>query len=182
MSGFPFIGHRNSDNNLESTFIISTKILRWYSILYSFYIYINLMLNFTMIIIFGSWDSVVGIATGYGLDDRRVGVRIPEGSRSFSSLRRPDRLWVPPSLLSNEYRGFFSWGKAAETWSWPHLQLVPRSRKVDLYIHSPIRLHGVVLYYLSTGTNLPFLPSYFIILHYLFIVGYHYGIFIILFH
>jgi hypothetical protein len=27
---------------------------------------------------------------------------------------------------------------------------------VDLYIHSPIRLHGVVLNYLSTGTTLPF--------------------------
>jgi hypothetical protein len=26
---------------------------------------------------------------------------------------------------------------------------------VDLYIHSPIRLHGVVLNYLSTGTTLP---------------------------
>jgi hypothetical protein len=27
---------------------------------------------------------------------------------------------------------------------------------VDLYIHSPLRLHGVVLNYLSTGTTLPF--------------------------
>jgi hypothetical protein len=26
---------------------------------------------------------------------------------------------------------------------------------VDLYIHSPIRLHGVVLNWLSTGTTLP---------------------------
>jgi hypothetical protein len=29
---------------------------------------------------------------------------------------------------------------------------------MDLYIHSPIRLHGVVLNYLSTGTTLPTLP------------------------
>jgi hypothetical protein len=28
---------------------------------------------------------------------------------------------------------------------------------VDLYIHSPIRLHGVVLNSLSTGTTLPYL-------------------------
>jgi hypothetical protein len=28
-----------------------------------------------------SWDSVVGIATGYGLDDRGVGVRVPVRSR-----------------------------------------------------------------------------------------------------
>jgi hypothetical protein len=27
---------------------------------------------------------------------------------------------------------------------------------VDLYIHSPIRLHGVVLNYLSTGTTSPY--------------------------
>jgi hypothetical protein len=37
-------------------------------------------------------NSVVGIATGYGLDDRGVEVRVPVGSRIFSSPRRPDRL------------------------------------------------------------------------------------------
>jgi hypothetical protein len=37
-------------------------------------------------------DSVVGIATGYGLNDGGVGVRVPVGSRIFSSPRRPDRL------------------------------------------------------------------------------------------
>jgi hypothetical protein len=31
-----------------------------------------------------SRDSVVGIATDYGLDDRGVGVRVPIGSRIFS--------------------------------------------------------------------------------------------------
>jgi hypothetical protein len=31
-------------------------------------------------------DSAVGIATGYGLDGRGVGVRVPVGSRIFSSL------------------------------------------------------------------------------------------------
>jgi hypothetical protein len=44
-------------------------------------------------------DSVVGIATGYGLDDRRVGVRVPVGSRIFSSARRPN-------IVSNGYRGY----------------------------------------------------------------------------
>jgi len=28
----------------------------------------------------------------------------------FSSPTRPDRLWAPPTPLSNGYRGFFSWG------------------------------------------------------------------------
>jgi hypothetical protein len=57
-----------------------------------------------------SRDSSVGIATGYGLDDRGVGVRVPVGSSIFSSPRRPDRLWCPPILLSNWYRGLFSLG------------------------------------------------------------------------
>jgi hypothetical protein len=59
-------------------------------------------------------DSVVGIATGYEMKDRGVGVRILVGSRIFSSPRRPDRPWGPLSLLSNEYRGLFPGGKVAE--------------------------------------------------------------------
>jgi hypothetical protein len=54
---------------------------------------------------FRSRDSVVGIATCYGLDNRGVGVRVPVGSRIFSSPYRPDRLWGPLNLLSNGYRG-----------------------------------------------------------------------------
>jgi hypothetical protein len=40
--------------------------------------------------------SVVGIATGYWLDDGGIGVRVPVGSRIFSSPNRPDRLWGSP--------------------------------------------------------------------------------------
>jgi hypothetical protein len=63
-----------------------------------------------------SLDSSVGIATGYGLDDRGIGVRVPEGSRIFSSRRRPDWLWAPPNLLFNGLGGggSFPGGKAAE--------------------------------------------------------------------
>jgi hypothetical protein len=42
--------------------------------------------------------------TGYGLNGRGVGVRVPVGSRIFSS-RRPDRLWSPPNFLSDGYLG-----------------------------------------------------------------------------
>jgi hypothetical protein len=61
---------------------------------------------FTTHILKGSgWDSAVGTAAGYGLDDRGVEVRVLVGSRIFSSSHCPDRLWGPPSLLSNGYQG-----------------------------------------------------------------------------
>jgi hypothetical protein len=37
--------------------------------------------------------SSVGIATGYELGDREVGVRVPAYARIFSSPLRPDRLY-----------------------------------------------------------------------------------------
>jgi hypothetical protein len=44
-----------------------------------------------------SRDSSVGITTGYGMDDRGVGVRVPVGIRIFSFPRRPDQLWGSPN-------------------------------------------------------------------------------------
>jgi hypothetical protein len=40
---------------------------------------------------------------------RGFGVRVPVGAWRFSSPRRPDWLWSPPSLLANGYRGLFPW-------------------------------------------------------------------------
>jgi hypothetical protein len=81
-----------------------------------------------------SRDIVVGIATGYVLDDRGVGVRVPVGSRIFSSSCRPDLLWG----LSNPS---YPLGTAG---SFPglttNLQLVPRSRKcgsIHPFPHAP---------------------------------------------
>jgi hypothetical protein len=82
-------------------------------------------------------DSSVGIALGYGLDDRGS---IPgECWEFFSKPPRPERLWGPPSLLSNGYPGALSPGvkrlgreadhsppSSAEVKEW-----------VELYLHSP---------------------------------------------
>jgi hypothetical protein len=94
-----------------------------------------------------SRDSVVGIATGYKLDDGGVGVRVPVGLRIFSSPRRPDRLCGPPNLLSYGYRGLFPRGVKRPVREADHSPTASAEVKenVDLYIHYPIRLHGVVL-------------------------------------
>jgi hypothetical protein len=55
----------------------------------------ELLLLITVVMV-RSQDSAVGIATGYDMDDRQVWVRIPVGSRIFSSPRRPDRIRPPP--------------------------------------------------------------------------------------
>jgi hypothetical protein len=86
-----------------------------------------------------SRDSVVSIATGYGLEG--VEIRVPVGSRIFSFPRHPDRLWGPFNLLSNEYRGLFfrvQSGRGVKLTT--HLQLVLRSRKcgsIHLLPHTP---------------------------------------------
>jgi hypothetical protein len=43
-------------------------------------------------------DSVVGIATGHGLDDRGVGVLIPVVSRIFSTSSRPALGFTQPPI------------------------------------------------------------------------------------
>jgi hypothetical protein len=51
----------------------------------------------------------VSITMGYGLDGPGS---IPGSVRFLSSPQRPDRLWGPPSLLSNGYRQLLPRGKA----------------------------------------------------------------------
>jgi hypothetical protein len=46
--------------------------------------------------------ALVGIVTGYRLDDCGVRVQVPIGKRNFSS-QLPDHLFGPPSLVSNGY-------------------------------------------------------------------------------
>jgi hypothetical protein len=68
------------------------------------------------------------------------------GKIFFSSPRRPNRLWGPPSLLCNEYLNLFPRkGVKRPGYEADHLYVVPRSRMVDLYFHSPVSFRGVVL-------------------------------------
>jgi hypothetical protein len=68
--------------------------------------------------------SVVGLATGYGLDGPGIESRWGEIFRT-----RPDRPWSPPSLLYNGYR-FFPGGKSGRGVTLTsHPLLMPWSRK-----------------------------------------------------
>jgi hypothetical protein len=68
----------------------------------------------------GSRDSLVGIALGYGLDDRGSGVRLPAGAGNFSLYYRVQNgSGAHPASYPIGNRGFFPGGKAAGAWSWP---------------------------------------------------------------
>jgi hypothetical protein len=61
----------------------------------------NASLLYTSFLASNLRDSLVGMATRCGLDGR--GLIAERGMRFFSTPQRPDRLWSPPSLLSNGY-------------------------------------------------------------------------------
>jgi hypothetical protein len=63
------------------------------------------MIFLTYLELYRSRDIAIGVATGYDLDQRGVGVRVPVWSRIFCSPRRPDRLWGPLNHVCNGYKG-----------------------------------------------------------------------------
>jgi hypothetical protein len=69
--------------------------------------YLATGLDATVPICHTSRNSAVGMATGYGLNGRGVGVQVPVGARFVSSERRPGWFCDPPSRISNGYRGLF---------------------------------------------------------------------------
>ena len=74
-------------------------------------------------------DSVVGLATRYGLDGPGI-----------ESRTRPDRPWGPPSLVYEGYRVFIG-GKAAGAWCWPPAPIFSAEviKWVELYFGPGLR-------------------------------------------
>jgi hypothetical protein len=80
------------------------------------------------------------------MDGRGVTVPVWVEARISTSQHRPERLWGPPSLLSKWITGALYLRvkrPGREDDSLPTSAKV--KKKVDLHIHSPIRLHCVVL-------------------------------------
>jgi hypothetical protein len=70
--------------------------------------------------------TAVGIAASYGLDDRGVGVRVPEVSKNLSFPYRPDRLSGPSDLLSNRCQRLFPLSYSGRSVNlFTHIQPVP---------------------------------------------------------
>jgi len=56
-------------------------------------------------------DSSVIVVTGIGIGRRRIRCSTSDKCSKFSSSPQcPQWLWTPPSILSNEFWGLFSWG------------------------------------------------------------------------
>jgi hypothetical protein len=94
--------------------------------------------------VISSQDSSVGIATGYGLRAGRPELYSPQAqeiflyftaSRPALGPTQPPIQWVSGPLSPRARR------QVRET----HLYLVSRSRIMELYVYSHIRLHSVVL-------------------------------------
>jgi hypothetical protein len=76
---------------------------------------------------------------GDGLDGRGSNVELPIVSTDCGAH---------PAFCSLGTGGFLPWGRSGRGEKLTtHLHVVPRSRMVELYHHSPICLHGLVLNY-----------------------------------
>jgi hypothetical protein len=87
-------------------------------------------------------DNSVGVATGYGLDRLSS---IPSTTR-FSLLHSVQTgTGAHPASYPTGTRSSFPGVKRQGVKLVTHLHLVLRSWKLELYLHSPIFLHGIVL-------------------------------------
>jgi hypothetical protein len=79
--------------------------------------------------------SSFSVITTLRTEPSGTAIRFPTGEK------RAERLWGPAGLLSSECWGLFPLKYSGlDVKLTAHLHLVPRSRMVDLHLHSPIRL------------------------------------------
>jgi hypothetical protein len=108
--------------------------------------------------------------TGYGLEDRGIGVRVPVETKMFTSPCRPDWLCGSPNLLANGYQGVLlpriKWQmreanhpsptsvQVMKTWIYTSTPHTPSWRSAKLVKH-----RCNVIFYLSQETLLLCLPE-----------------------
>jgi hypothetical protein len=98
-----------------------------------------------------------GIATGYGLDDRMIGVRFPAEVGNFSLRHRVQNgSGAHPASYPMDTRGSFPGGKAAGAWSWPRTSICCRCQRMRGAIPPLPQYVFMAWYLLSTGTTLHF--------------------------
>jgi hypothetical protein len=89
----------------------------------------------------------LGIALGYGLDDRGSRVRLPAGAGIFFFTTASRKILGPTQSRIQWVPGAFSLGVKRPDCEADHSH--PSSAEVkeyvEIYLYSPIRLHGVVL-------------------------------------
>jgi hypothetical protein len=90
-----------------------------------------------------SRDSAVDMGTSYGLDDRWAGARFLVWATLFSYPNHPDQFQGPPSLLSDGYRGHFSWGLSGRGVT---LAFNPQPARLGPCIYSPQSQGGPVIH------------------------------------
>jgi hypothetical protein len=74
--------------------------------------------NWNILWVYKSRDGSVGIALGYGLDDRDSRVRSPAGAGNFSFHHRVQKdSGAHPASYPMGTRGSFAGGKVAGAWS-----------------------------------------------------------------
>jgi hypothetical protein len=91
-----------------------------------------------------SRDSAVGMATGWTAERSEFESREGQDVSSLHVVQTGSG--AHPASYPMGIGGSFPGGKAVRAWSWPLNSNYCRGQEyVNLYIHSPIRLHGVVL-------------------------------------
>jgi hypothetical protein len=92
-----------------------------------------------------SQDDSSQCSNFYGLDDQGIGVRFCAGARDVSLLNVKIGPGATQSPIQRVLAAVFMGERGTSMKLTTHYHLVLRLRIVELYLHSPIRLRGVVI-------------------------------------